>query len=194
MELVFASYNQSKVEEVSKIMGAGFRLLSLRDIGCHDPIPEPYNTLEENALAKARFVFEKYGLNCFADDSGLEVDALGGMPGVNSAHFAGLDRNPNENIQKLLAEMEGVTLRTARFRAVLALIIQNKEYLFEGTINGMIATEPKGVGGFGYDPVFLPEGFNKTFGELPATIKNSLSHRARALEKMLTHLRHCPPD
>jgi len=194
MELVFVSRNPNKVEEVAKILGPGFKLLSLSDIGCHDSIPEPYATLEENALTKARFVFERYGLVCFADDSGLEVDALGGLPGVHSAHYAGMDRNPNENIRKLLMEMHGVSRRTARFRAVMALIIQNKEYLFEGIVNGSIGNEPKGEGGFGYDPVFYPAGFDKTFGELPGTVKNSLSHRALALQKMAAFLGQRWPD
>ncbi|HSV87476.1 MAG TPA: RdgB/HAM1 family non-canonical purine NTP pyrophosphatase [Bacteroidales bacterium] len=194
MELVFASRNPGKYKEVAKILGNGFNVLSLNETGCNDSIPEPFYTLEENALAKARFVFETYGVNCFADDSGLEVDALGGKPGVDSAHYAGMQKSSVENIRKLLHEMKGISMRTARFRSVIALIIQGREFVFEGIVNGSIGTEPKGERGFGYDPIFIPEGFDQTFGELPDDIKNTLSHRAQALHKMAAFLNPKWPD
>ncbi len=167
------------------MMPSGFTVLSLKDLGCTTDIPEPYPSLEENALAKARFVRTHYGYPAFADDSGLEVDALGGLPGVKSARFAGLHKSNADNMQKLLQMMEGVTSREARFRAVIALIINDGEYLFEGVINGHIIHEQRGKHGFGYDPVFVPEGHLKTFAEMPDSLKNTMSHRARALEKMV---------
>ncbi len=184
MELVFASGNEHKLKEVSKILGKDFKLLSLGDIGCHEEIPEPWPSLEENALAKARFVFQGFGLNCFSDDSGLEVSALGGKPGVESARYAGPEKNCRLNMQKLLQELEHEPNRYARFRAVIALILNGREHLFEGMVNGTIAYAPKGNRGFGYDPVFIPEGYSYSFGELPFGVKNTLSHRYRAIEKM----------
>jgi len=189
MELVFASNNEHKLREISEILGSGFKLLSLKDIGCHDDIPEPWPTLEENALAKARYVYERFGPDCFADDTGLEVLALGGKPGVQSARYAGPGKNSHDNMQKLLREMEGLTNRQARFRAVIALIKDGREFLFEGIVNGTIAHAPKGEGGFGYDPVFVPEGYHQTFGELPSELKNTMSHRFRAIEKLVGFLK-----
>lgn len=188
MELVFASGNNHKLKEVSEILGTGFKILSLGDIGCHEEIPEPWPSLEENALAKARFVFQGFGLNCFADDSGLEVSVLGGKPGVESACYAGLEKNSHLNMQKLLKELENETNRYARFRAVIALILNGREHLFEGIVNGTIAYAPKGNKGFGYDPVFVPEGYSSSFGELPFDVKNNLSHRYRAIEEMRNFL------
>jgi XTP/dITP diphosphohydrolase len=189
MEIVFASNNTHKLHEIAAILGPAFKLKSLADIGCHDDIPEPWPTLEENALAKARYVYQRYGRDCFADDTGLEVEALGGKPGVLSARYAGPAKSSRDNMNKLLAEMENITRREARFRAVMALIIEGKEFLFEGIVNGKIALKPKGEGGFGYDPVFVPEGFNQTFGELPVDLKNTISHRYRAIEKLVGFLR-----
>jgi XTP/dITP diphosphohydrolase len=189
MEIVFASNNTHKLHEIAAILGPAFKLKSLADIGCHDDIPEPWPTLEENALAKARYVYQRYGRDCFADDTGLEVEALGGKPGVLSARYAGPAKSSRDNMNKLLAEMEHITRREARFRAVMALIIEGKEFLCEGIVNGKIALKPKGEGGFGYDPVFVPEGFNQTFGELPVDLKNTISHRYRAIEKLVGFLR-----
>lgn len=177
------------MQEISAMLGSEFKLLNLNDIGCTEDIPEPWPSMEENALAKARYVYEKFGKNCFADDSGLEVMALDGRPGVLSARYAGPTKNSQDNMNKLLAEMEGITQREARFRAVMALIINGKEYLFEGTVNGKIDHAPKGDGGFGYDPVFIPNGYTQTFGELPPALKNTMSHRFRALEKMIDFLK-----
>jgi XTP/dITP diphosphohydrolase len=188
MNLVFASNNKNKIREVSAMMPSGFTVLSLKDLGCTTDIPEPFPSLEENALAKARFVRTHYGYPGFADDSGLEVDALDGLPGVKSARFAGLHKSNADNMQKLLQMMEGVNNREARFRAVIALIINDNEYLFEGVINGHIIHEQRGRHGFGYDPVFVPEGHLKTFAEMPDSLKNTMSHRARALEKMIHFL------
>lgn len=189
MELVFASNNEHKLSEISSILGDDFNVLSLKQIGCFDDIPEPWPSLEENALAKARYVYERFGLNCFADDTGLEVSALGGKPGVKSARYAGAGKNSSDNMQKLLAKLTGVENREARFRTVVALILNGNEYLFEGIVNGMIALEPAGHGGFGYDPVFIPEGYDKTFGELSPDIKNTMSHRYRAIEKLVVFLK-----
>jgi XTP/dITP diphosphohydrolase len=188
MNLVFASNNKNKIREVITMMPPGFSVLSLKDLGCTTDIPEPFPSLEENALAKARFVRTHYGYPAFADDSGLEVDALDGLPGVKSARFAGLHKSNADNMQKLLQMMEGVNNREARFRAVIALIINDNEYLFEGVINGHIIHEQRGRHGFGYDPVFVPEGHLKTFAEMPDSLKNTMSHRARALEKMIHFL------
>ncbi len=189
MEIVFASNNPHKLHEIAAILGPAFKLKSLADIGCHDDIPEPWPSMEENALAKARFVFERFGFNCFADDSGLEVMALDGKPGVFSARYAGPAKSSLDNMNKLLAEMEHITRREARFRAIMALIIEGKEFLFEGIVNGKIALKPKGEGGFGYDPVFVPDGYDQTFAELPAELKNTISHRYRALSKLVRFLK-----
>lgn len=189
MELVFASNNPHKLQEIAAILGPEFHLSSLSEIGCSEEIPEPWPTLEENALAKARFVYQRYGRNCFADDTGLEVDALGGRPGVQSARYAGPGKNSRDNMLKLLEELKNESRRKARFRAVIALIIDGEEMLFEGIVNGVIAHEPKGEGGFGYDPVFIPEGYEQTFGQLPAELKNTMSHRFRAIEKLVGFLK-----
>ncbi len=161
----------------------------MQDIGLQEDIPEPYPTLEENALAKARFVYERFHCNCFADDTGLEVDALDGLPGVLSARFAGASKSSEANMMKLLEMLDGVENRKAQFRAVMALILEGKEYLFEGIVRGQIATDTSGVGGFGYDPIFIPEGYHQTFAEMPDTQKNRLSHRYEALKKMTTFIK-----
>lgn len=189
MTIVFASNNPHKVQEIRAILGSGFTISGLNDIGCHEDIPEPFHTLEENALAKARHVFQQYGMNCFADDTGLEVDALGGLPGVQSARFAGESKNSEANVSKLLTMMQGMENRHAQFRTAMALIISGKEYLFEGIVRGTIASTPAGTGGFGYDPVFIPDGFSKTFAEMTDEQKNRLSHRYEALRGMVDFIK-----
>lgn len=182
--IVFASNNKHKLEEVTDILKSRYKVVSLAEIGCFDDIPETSDTLEGNALLKARHVFEKYQMNCFADDTGLEVEALSGRPGVYSARYAGEGCSYEDNVKKLLAEMEGITNRRARFRTVIALIAGNQVRYFEGVINGFISTEKKGSSGFGYDPVFVPEGYNQTFAEMTAGLKNTISHRALAVSNL----------
>lgn len=190
MKIVFATNNQNKLIEVRKILGNQFKVLSLEDIGCHDDIPEKGQTLEDNALIKAQYVYNKYHVDCFADDTGLEVDALGGAPGVYSARYAGgAGHNSQANMTKLLHELENNNNRRARFRTVIALIINGKTKTFEGIVNGEIITQRRGGEGFGYDPIFQPEGYNKTFAELGTDIKNQISHRARAVQKLADHLK-----
>lgn len=188
--LVFATNNAHKLEEIRAIAGADFDILSLADIRCHDDIPETADTLEGNALLKARYVRERYGLNCFADDTGLEVRALGGAPGVHTARYAYPDRHdPEANTRKLLRELEGQTDRAAAFRTVIALLTDGEEHLFEGRVEGRIATAPRGTEGFGYDPVFEPEDTSRTFAELGPDVKNRISHRARAVARLVTFLK-----
>lgn len=187
--LVIATNNAHKLEEIRNIVGERFELLSLADIDCEADIPETAETLEGNALQKAHFVYERYGLDVFADDTGLEVEVLGGKPGVHTARYAHSDRNDNEaNVDKLLSELHGKSNRTAHFRTVIALIFSGREYLFEGCIAGTIATERRGTAGFGYDPVFIPEDTGKTFAELGIEVKNGLSHRARAVQRLCRFL------
>jgi XTP/dITP diphosphohydrolase len=182
--IVFASNNKHKLEEVTDILKSRYKVVSLAEIGCFDDIPETSDTLEGNALLKARHVFEKYQMDCFADDTGLEVEALSGRPGVYSARYAGEGCSYEDNVKKLLAEMEGITNRRARFRTVIALIAGNQVRYFDGVINGFISTEKKGSSGFGYDPVFVPEGYNQTFAEMTAGLKNTISHRALAVSSL----------
>ena len=188
-KLVFATNNPHKLEEVRAILGSDVEVLSLRDIGCTADIPETADTLEGNALLKARFVASRYGVDCFADDTGLEVAALDGAPGVYSARFAGPGCTPADNVRKLLGLMQDAGDRSARFRTVVALIRGGKGYCFEGMVGGTIARTPAGCGGFGYDPVFVPEGYDRTFAELPPAEKNRISHRARAVAKLADFLR-----
>jgi len=188
-ELVFATNNAHKLSEVQHLLGKKFLLLSLKDIHLEEEIPEDYDTLEQNALQKARYIFDKTRKNCFADDTGLEVDALNGRPGVYSARYAGEGKNPKDNIKKLLKELDGVANRKARFRTVVALIIDNQEYLFEGIVNGQIIESERGTDGFGYDPVFLPDGFSLTFAEMMLDQKNLISHRARAIGQLVDFLK-----
>lgn len=191
MKIVFATNNSHKLSEVSAILGAEVQILSLADIDCHEDIPETADTLEGNALQKARFVHERYGMDVFADDTGLEVAALGGRPGVHTARYAFPDRNDTEaNTDKILGELEGVADRSARFRTVIALILGGREYLFEGIVEGEIATARRGTEGFGYDPVFVPEGTGKTFAELGVDVKNQFSHRSRAVRKLVEFLKN----
>ena len=187
MDLVFASNNQHKVEEVQAIIGTKINLKSLNDIGCYDEIPETGDTFVENAGQKSRFVYERFHLNCFADDSGLEIDALNGEPGVHSAHYSG-SRDFQENMTLVLARLEGKTDRKARFKTIISLILEGKEYLFEGSIEGEISLQQSGKKGFGYDPIFIPEGYDISFAEMTAEEKNKISHRARAMEKLIQFL------
>ena len=188
MELVFATNNKHKVREISDLLDSNFRILGLADLNITEDIPEEAETLEENALFKARYVHEKTGKNVFADDTGLEVEALGGAPGVYSARYAGENKSFDDNIEKLLCEMNGADDRSARFRTVIALILDGTEYLFEGTVEGEITGERRGNGGFGYDPVFLATGYDRTFAEIPLSEKNKISHRAKAMRQLLDFL------
>lgn len=185
MKLIFATHNKNKAKEVSSLMPNFIELLSLDDINFHTEIEENATTLEGNALLKAKTIFEKTGINCFADDSGLLVDALNGAPGVYSARYAGNQKSDEDNMQKLLHELQNKSDRNAHFKTVMALIIDGKEYLFDGKIEGKIISEKLGTNGFGYDPIFVPDGYNETFAQLDSETKNKISHRARALQKML---------
>lgn len=188
-KLVFATNNPHKLEEIRAILGSKLEILSLADIGCDADIPETAETLEGNALIKAHYVYDNYKLDCFADDTGLEVDALHGLPGVHTARYAYPDRHdPESNMIKLLEALRENNDRNARFRTVIALIEKGKEHLFEGVVEGVIAREKSGTQGFGYDPVFIPEGNCKTFAELGEDIKNTISHRARAVQKLAEYL------
>ena len=188
-KLVVATNNAHKLEEISAILGDEMELLSLKDINCHADIPETANTLEGNARQKAMYIYENYGMDCFADDTGLEVDALNGAPGVFSARYAGDGHDSEANMQKLLKELEGKENRKAQFRTAICLIMEGKEYLFEGIVKGEIIAEKRGGAGFGYDPIFVPEGYEQTFAELGNDIKNTISHRARAVEKLCKFLK-----
>lgn len=198
MKIVFATNNQHKLEEIRQILGEKFEVLSLNDIGCHDDIPEDHDTLQENALQKAQFIAEKFGYDCFADDTGLEVDALGGEPGVHSARYAALDGSESHdseaNMQKLLRKLGNNNNRKARFRTVIALLESDGNgnkvaKLFEGIVEGRIAYEKSGEEGFGYDPIFVPDGYDQSFAELGADIKNTISHRARAVAKLAEYFK-----
>ena len=189
MELVFATNNAHKLEEVRQILGDRFKVLSLNDIGCHEDIPETADTFQGNALQKARYVKEHYGYDCFADDTGLEVKALDGAPGVHSARYAG-DHDSEANMTKLLHELEKKSDRSAQFRTVVALLLNGQEVLFEGIVTGQIATERHyGDGGFGYDPIFVPDGYTETFSQMSSQGKNLISHRGRAVRKLAEYLR-----
>ncbi len=187
-KLVFATNNKHKIEEVAPLIQDHFQLLSLSDIGCFEEIEEPHDTLKDNAFEKARFVFNRYHYNCFADDTGLEIDALGGKPGVYSARYAGENCTFEDNVKKVLDEMQGKSLRTARFKTVIALILDGKEYHFEGLVEGEIINHPNGKGGFGYDPIFRPLGYTQTFAEIPMEEKNKISHRGIASQKLISFL------
>ena len=188
-KLVFATNNAHKLEEIRAILGNKIEILSLNDINCHADIPETADTLEGNAALKAQYIYNNYGLNCFADDTGLEVEALDGAPGVYSARYAGGEGHDSEaNMKKLLSEMKGKENRKARFRTAICLIEGGKEHLFEGIVNGEIIEERRGGEGFGYDPVFVPEGYSETFAEMGSDEKNKISHRARAVKKLCEYL------
>lgn len=189
MKLVFATNNRHKLQEVRDIVGDRVEVLSLSDIGCYDDIPETADTLQGNALIKARHIYEKYGFDCFADDTGLEVEALDGAPGVYSARYAGEECCSESNMQKLLHNLTGKNNRRAQFRTVIALIINGEEKLFNGIVKGNITEEKMGDSGFGYDPIFIPEGFSESFAQMPAEMKNSISHRFRATEQLSNYLK-----
>lgn len=189
MRIVFATNNSHKLDEIRNILGSSFEVMSLNELGCHDDIPETGTTLEENARQKAQYIYDKYHCNVFADDTGLEVDALGGKPGVYSARYAGGEGHDSEaNMTKLLKNLEGETNRKAQFRTVIALILDGKTSLFDGIVKGEIIKERRGGEGFGYDPIFQPEGYDKTFAELGNDIKNTISHRAKAVKALAEYL------
>lgn len=188
MEIIFASNNKNKIREINHVLGECFSLLSLEDVKIEEDIPENELTLEGNALYKARYVYNLTGRDVFADDTGLEIEALNGQPGVHSARFAGEDKDSNANIDKVLALLGDTTNRKARFRTVIALILDDEEYFFEGSAPGEIISARRGNNGFGYDPVFVPEGKDLTFAEMDLDEKNQISHRARAFEKLRSFL------
>lgn len=189
MKLVFATNNRHKLDEVRAIVGDRVEVLSLNDIGCYDDIPETADTLQGNALIKARYIHEKFGVDCFADDTGLEVEALDGAPGVYSARYAGKECDSEANMQKLLHNLTGKSNRNAQFRTVIALIIKGEEKLFNGIVKGTITEEKRGDSGFGYDPVFIPEGFSESFAQMSGDMKNSISHRYRATLELSNYLK-----
>ncbi|RIW18530.1 non-canonical purine NTP diphosphatase [Algoriphagus lacus] len=190
MKICFATNNLKKIEEVKASLGSEFEIVSLQQIGCYEELPETGDTLDHNAFQKARFVKENFGVDCFADDTGLEVEALNGAPGVYSGRFAGEPRSDVRNIDLLLKKMKGESNRKARFRTVIALILEGQEYEFEGIAEGEILDQKIGEGGFGYDPVFRPKGFEKTFAELTLTEKNQISHRGKAVKNLISFLRN----
>lgn len=197
MKIVFATNNAHKLQEIREILGPDFDIVSLKDIGCHVDIPETGKTLEENARIKAEYIVNRYRIDCFADDTGLEVEALGGAPGVHSARYAeGTDHDSEANMDKLLRELDGQCNRKARFRTVISLVTVSginpfdyREEQFEGEVRGTIATEKHGTEGFGYDPIFIPEGFDRSFAELGENVKNQISHRAGAVRKLAERLK-----
>ena len=188
MKLVFATHNQFKLTEINHLLGERFTLLTLDDAGIKEDVPENQSTLEGNALEKARYVYNKTGFDCFADDTGLEVESLNYAPGVYSARYAGPGKDSEQNIKLLLQNMGGINHRSACFRTVIALIVKGEEILFEGKVEGEILREERGKEGFGYDPVFLPEGYNQSFAEMSLSEKNKISHRARAFQKLSNYL------
>jgi len=188
MELVFASNNPNKLKEIAVLLPKGIILKSLADIGCSEDIPETQPTIEGNALQKAKYISQKYRVNCFADDTGLEIDALNGKPGVYSARYAGAQKSAEDNMDKVLSELADNDNRKAHFKTVIALLLNGKELLFEGIIKGAIANHKAGDKGFGYDPIFIPQGFSKTFAEMELTEKNKISHRAIAVHKLISYL------
>jgi len=196
MQLIFATNNQHKLEEINALLGERYQLLGLKDLQIDEEIPEDHDTLEANASQKAWYIFNKTGLNCFADDTGLEVDALDGAPGVYSARYSRLGQPTfpemdaaQGNIRKLLMKMEDVVERSARFRTVISLVLNGKEYQFEGVVEGAITELASGAKGFGYDPVFTPSGYNTTFAEMELSLKNQISHRARAVMQLVDFLK-----
>lgn len=188
-QLIFASNNQHKIEEASAILKPfGFNVIGLSDAGIYEDIPETASTIEGNASLKANYIFSHYDFNCFADDTGLEVESLDNAPGVYSARYAGEQKSAEDNMNKLLSELEGKSNRNARFKTIIALIWEGREYMFEGIINGKISIEKRGDKGFGYDPIFIPNGYDKTYAEMNAAEKNKISHRAIALQKLADFL------
>jgi XTP/dITP diphosphohydrolase len=190
MKIVFASNNQNKILEIQSMLPNSIQILSLESIGCLEEIPETSDTIEGNAILKANYVTENYGFDCFADDTGLEVEALNGDPGVYSARYAGEQRNADDNMNKLLNELADKTNRTAQFKTVIALNLNGKQLLFTGIASGEIITEKIGLGGFGYDPIFKPTGYEETFAQLSLELKNEISHRGKATKKLLEFLQN----
>ena len=188
MQLVFATHNAHKLKELQEILGNSIKLISLTDLGVFDEIEENGTTIEENASLKAKYVFDKFGVNVFADDTGLEIEALNGEPGVISARYAGEEKNPLKNMEKVLRLMQDKENRSARFRTVISLILNGKEHLFEGIVSGQILKNPIGDNGFGYDPVFMPGGYALSFAQMDSETKNNISHRGKAVEKLIDFL------
>ncbi|MBE0639200.1 MAG: non-canonical purine NTP diphosphatase [Bacteroidales bacterium] len=188
-KLLFATNNRHKLEEIRSVAGSDIEILSLNDIGFKAEIPEDFETLPENALQKARFIHDRTGMDCFADDTGLEIDALEGKPGVKSARYAGEQCNAEDNMMKVLSEMGDAKNRSARFKTVIAMIMDGKEYFFEGIVEGEIINQKHGESGFGYDPIFKPKGYSQTFAEMSAEDKNKISHRARAVQRLIEFLK-----
>ncbi len=188
MELVFATNNPNKLTEIQKLLNKSISLKSLSDINCSEEIPETGLTIEENARQKSMYIFDKFGIDCFSDDTGLEIDCLDGEPGVYSARYAGEAKDAVQNMRKVLTEMEGNTNRNAQFRTVISLVISNKEYQFEGIVKGKIENRARGKEGFGYDPIFTPDGYKQTFAEMDISLKNKISHRALAVSKLIEFL------
>ncbi|NDA98785.1 MAG: non-canonical purine NTP diphosphatase [Flavobacteriia bacterium] len=188
MKLIFATQNENKAQEIQSLLPEYFKIISLKDIRCFDEIPETAETLEGNSLLKASFISETYNLNCFADDTGLEIEALDNRPGVYSARYAGPEKSAAANINKVLLELEGKTARNAQFRTIITLILNKSTFTFEGIVRGEIISEKRGENGFGYDPIFVPEGEVRTFAEMSLEEKNKHSHRARAFQKMIEFL------
>ena len=190
MKLVFATANQNKTKEIQALIPASIEILGLTDILCSEEIPETSPTIEGNAAQKAFYVYGKYHKNCFADDTGLEIEGLNGRPGVLSARYAGESKNADDNMDKILSEMTGMTNRKGRFKTVISLVIDGKELQFEGIVEGQILNEKRGSKGFGYDPIFLPDGHNRSFAEMDAVEKNKISHRALAVNKLVEYLKN----
>ncbi|MBC7524675.1 MAG: non-canonical purine NTP diphosphatase [Flavobacterium sp.] len=188
MKLVFASNNKNKIKEIQLLMPKNIEVLSLLDIGCTDDIPETATSIEGNAILKANYVTEKYGFNCFSDDSGLEIDFLNGKPGVHSARYAGEQKNDLQNTNKVLDELKNITNRKANFKTVICLNLNGNQILFSGIINGEITSNPTGTNGFGYDPIFIPDGYHLTFAEFDVLQKSKISHRGIAVNKLIKHL------
>lgn len=188
MKLVFASNNKNKIAEIQSMLPESITILSLEDINCFEDIPETADTIEGNAILKADYVTQKYGYDCFADDTGLEVDAINGEPGVYSARYAGEQKNADDNMNKLLKALENNKNRSAQFKTVITLNLEGKQYLFTGIAKGEITETKTGTNGFGYDPIFKPENFDKTFAELPLEIKNTIGHRGKAVQQLIDFL------
>jgi len=187
-ELVFATNNKHKLEEISHIVGSKFKIIGLKDINCFDEIPETGDTIEQNASQKSFYIYNRFGYNCFADDTGLEVDAINGRPGVYSARYSGEGKNFDDNMNKVLSELSGISNRKAQFKTVISLVINGKEFLFEGRVLGCITSVKSGNKGFGYDPIFKPDGFDITYAEMTIEEKNKFSHRALAVNKLIDFL------
>lgn len=188
MDLVFATQNANKLKEVGLMLPKAIRLISLEDLGCREEIPETGTSLEANAQLKADYITKHYGISCFADDTGLIIDALNGAPGVYSARYAGEEKDSEKNIEKVLTKLKNGASRQARFKTVIALNLKNKRLLFDGIVEGTITNEKLGKNGFGYDPIFIPTGYDQTFAQLPGHIKNEIGHRGKALQKLIKYL------